>query len=96
MVFHIKTGGPCYVSDFYREIPLPCTKGEWEAQSEEQWRTERTAAIAARKDGFKTFGDLIDAQTNGGEDQQKQAGLEIWIAGIDNLGMLLNLAVHLI
>jgi hypothetical protein len=100
LVYHVRTGSPCFPSDFFREIQLPCTKTEWEAKTESQWRIEyENAATRTRVAGFgtalETFGDLIDAHqySPGGRLSKK---LDIWNAEIDHLGMSLNLAVNVV
>jgi len=72
---------------------------EWEAKTEAQWRTEYQNAVSARNashgGALKTFGDLIDAhQRVPGVERDER--LDVWNAGIDHLGMLLNLAVYMI
>ncbi len=89
------------MSDHFREIPLPCTKIEWEARTEAKWRFERANAAKRRGVGVSySFGDLIDAHQQcskgGGASESEREKLDIWNAGIDGLGMLLNLAVHLV
>lgn len=89
-VFQVRSGMPCFVSDNFRWIPLPCTKAEWEAKTEVSWRAEYHAANSL-KNGVQTFGDLIDAYQN-----QDFSRLDLWNASIDHLGMTLNLAVHIL
>jgi hypothetical protein len=94
LVFHIRTGKPCFVSEHYREILLPCTKAEWEAKTEVQWRKEHDNAAARGTAVLHTFGDLIDAHRclTGARESSDKLGM--WNATIDHLGMVLNLAVH--
>ncbi|KAE9365144.1 hypothetical protein N431DRAFT_353379, partial [Stipitochalara longipes BDJ] len=96
LVFHLRTGVPCFVSDHFREMPLPCTKTEWEAKTESQWRIEHENAMARSKSSYlSTFGDLIDAHRHKVKGPESES-LDVWNAGIDHLGVLLNLAVHLV
>jgi hypothetical protein len=94
LVFQIRTGKPCFIADHFRELLLPCTKTEWEAKTESQWRKEHDNA-AGSTTALHTFGDLIDAHRRllG---VQMSDGLGMWNAGIDHLGMVLNLAVHMV
>lgn len=94
LVFHTKIGR-CFVSDHYREIVLPSRKNEWEAKTEEQWRQEFDKAAANNVSTVHTFGALMDADRDlKGEPTSEK--LDIWNAGIDHLGMALNLAVQLV
>ena len=76
-------------------MPLPCTKTEWEARTEAQWRVEYENAMTSKGAALITFGDLIDAHKRSRSGRNSE-GLDIWNAGIDHLGVLLNLAVHLV
>jgi len=69
---------------------------EWEAKTEAQWRKEHeNAAARSNSTSLHTLGDLIDAQKHSSRDRLSE-GLDIWNAGLDHLGVLLNLAVHLV
>ena len=95
-IFHIRTGNFCFVSEHFRELFLPCTKAEWEAKTEGQWRKEHNAAASAKgANGLHRLGDLIDAnpRTPGTRMSDK---LDVWNAGIDHLGMTLNLTVSML
>lgn len=100
LVFDIRNGRPCFVSDHFREILLPCTKSEWEAKTEAQWRKEYDFAAGNTRSAnntitLRTFGDLIDAHQRlpGGQVSER---LDRWNADIDHLGMALNLAVRVV
>lgn len=97
LVYHIRTETPCTVANFTRQVPLPCTKTEWEAQTEEDWRREYSKARnVPGATSLLTFGDLIDAhKCSLAERPNKVRELEAWNAGLDNLGMLLNVAVYM-
>ncbi|KAN0089203.1 hypothetical protein V8E51_019463 [Hyaloscypha variabilis] len=96
LVFHLRTGVPCFISDHFREMPLPCKKTEWEANTKAQWRIEHENASArSRSTALRTFGELIDAHQSTPRGRNSE-GLDAWNAGIDHLGVLLNLAVHLV
>ncbi len=88
------------MSDNFREILLPCTKTEWEAKSESQWRTEYNNAAANYRSAsssaaLHTFGDLIDAHQRLPGVRMSER-LNMWNAGIDSLGMALNIAVYMV
>lgn len=100
VVYQIRSGVPgvpCRVADFPEGMPLPCTKTEWEAQTEENWRREYYKARNSQSaTSMQTFGDLADAHRGSPADRlAKATQLEAWNAGIDNLGVILNLAVYL-
>lgn len=78
------------MAEHFREIPLPCNKTEWEAKAEHQWRIEHENS-AARGLNLRTFGDLVDAHND-----RSLGNLDVWNAGIDHMGVLLNLAVQLV
>lgn len=78
-------------------MPLPCTKTEWEAHTEADWKREyykvRNSEATAC---MQTFGDLVDAHRGSPAERiAKAKQLEAWNAGIDNLGVLLNFAVYM-
>ncbi|KUJ11709.1 uncharacterized protein LY89DRAFT_594761 [Mollisia scopiformis] len=95
LVFHIRTGKPCFLTDHYREILLPCTKSEWEAKTEGEWKKENEIAAASNGTALQTFGDLIDAHRHLPGSQMFDK-LARWNAGVDNLGVMLNLAVRMV
>ncbi|QGA13108.1 hypothetical protein EYB26_000753 [Talaromyces marneffei] len=100
VVYQIRSGVPgvpCRVADSTEGMPLPCTKTEWEAQTEEDWRREYYKARSSQSTAsIQTFGDLANASRGSpAERHAKATQLEAWNAGIDNLGVLLNLAVYM-
>ncbi|TVY47503.1 hypothetical protein LOCC1_G002248 [Lachnellula occidentalis] len=99
LVFHTRTGNFCIISEHFREIFLPCTKAEWEAKTEAHWRKEHNVAASARgtssATGLHRLGDLIDAHTRTPGTRVSDK-LDVWNAGIDHLGMTLNLAVSML
>ncbi|PCH05510.1 Hypothetical protein PENO1_007540 [Penicillium occitanis (nom. inval.)] len=100
VVYQIRSGVPgvpCRVADSTDGMPLPCTKTEWEAQTEEDWRREYYKARNSQSTAsIQTFGDLANAYRGLPADRAAKATqLEAWNAGIDNLGVLLNLAVYM-
>jgi hypothetical protein len=97
MVFYIRTEVRCKITEVTRFVPLPCTKTEWEARTEEDWRREYTKARNAQTvTSLQVFGDLVDAhRCSPAERLLKAKELEAWNAGIDNLGVLLNVAVYM-
>ena len=95
LICHARTGKPCYPCDHFRELSLPCTKAEWEAKTEEQWKIERANAKAKSTSSLRKFGDLIDAEQHFRGSIASEALAE-WNTGIDHLGMVLNLAAHMV
>ena len=86
-----KTGQICDASQSYRVIQLPCTKAVWQASTQSAWEAEYEASRSSQACGFATLGDLIDAQRSFHMPSVARK-LDIWNAGVDNLGALLNLA----
>lgn len=100
VVYQIRSGVPgvpCRVAGSTEGMPLPCTKTEWEAQTEEDWRREYYKARNSQSTAsIQTFGDLANAYKGLPADRAAKATqLEAWNAGIDNLGVLINLAVYM-
>ncbi|QKX57612.1 uncharacterized protein TRUGW13939_04730 [Talaromyces rugulosus] len=90
LVFCIQSNLPCLFAVTLQDKPLPSSKTEWEAQNESQWRTEHMLA-EVRRSQLSLFIDLFDAhRTN------NATKLNIWNAGIDNLGMLLNFSANML
>ncbi|RDW74921.1 hypothetical protein BP6252_06063 [Coleophoma cylindrospora] len=89
-VICVKTGISCDPSLSYRNIPLPSLKSLWEAPTHSAWESEYGASHMLQASGLANLGDLIDAQQSGHLPLNAQK-LDIWNAGIDNLGSLLNL-----
>jgi hypothetical protein len=90
LVFCIQSNLPCLFAVTLQDKPLPSSKTEWEAQNESQWRTEHMLA-EVRRSQLSQFIDLFDAhRTN------DAAKLNIWNAGVDNLGMLLNFSANML
>ncbi|KAH8694290.1 hypothetical protein BGW36DRAFT_384678 [Talaromyces proteolyticus] len=90
LVFCVQAGIPCHMTSAFREMALPSTKTEWEASNETQWQAEYKSA-EARRSQLSRFADLLSAYEIG-----DIAKLNSWNAGIDNLGILLNLALHVV
>ena len=86
----VKNGNVWDASQGYRCLPLPSPKTVWEARTQSIWEAEYEACRCARTNGLVTLGDLIDAQQSAYTPYNARK-LDIWNAGVDNLGCLLNL-----
>ncbi|KAL7930690.1 hypothetical protein V8C35DRAFT_311967 [Trichoderma chlorosporum] len=78
----------CSITDNFRMLALPSPKTQWEARSETAW----AQAMEAGHPNVSTIGHLLDAHrapTNL-EDTER---LDYWYARVDNLGMLLSIAM---
>jgi hypothetical protein len=91
----VRTGIPCDATEGFRDLPLPCPKALWEAQSRDAWASEYGAVYCDKEPRLSRFGDLVDAHSKYG-DASAMKMIDKWNAGIDNLGSLLNLAVFLV
>lgn len=69
-------------------LPLPSPKAQWEARSETAW----AQALEAGRPNVSTIGHLLDAHqaSNHLGDTER---LDYWYARVDNLGMLLSIAM---
>lgn len=74
---------------------MPCSKMEWESNIEDDWEREHKHNSMASNTAMCTLGDLVEAHRQP-PDAQSFKKLSTWNAGIDNLGMLLNVAVRLV
>lgn len=86
----VKNGYTCDTSKSYRHLPLPCPKSLWEAPTHSAWESEYEASHSSQMSGLGTLGDLIDIQQSDNTPSNARK-LDIWNAGVDNLGSLLNL-----
>ena len=86
----VKAGVPCDPTESYRSIPLPAPKSLWEASTQEAWELEYDASRMLQLSGLVTLGDLIDLQ-RAEYTPANARKLDVWNAGIDNLGALVNL-----
>lgn len=89
-VICIKTGLNLDPSQSYRSIPLPSIKCLWEAPTQSAWESEYEASRILQTNGLDTLGDLLDAQKLRHLPRNARK-LDVWNAGVDNLGSLLNL-----
>jgi hypothetical protein len=94
-VICVKTGITLDPSESYRFIPLPSLKSLWEAPSHYVWEKEYEASHTLQTSGLATLGDLIDAHKSGYSQRNAQK-LDVWNAGVDNLGSLLNLVGNMV
>ncbi|KAL6812491.1 hypothetical protein J3E69DRAFT_123496 [Trichoderma sp. SZMC 28015] len=74
-------------------LPLVSNKSLWEARSRQEWETERALQDACYP--MTTFAELIEAKRRSNELFYKRR-LETWDAGVDKMGMLINIATDLI
>ncbi|KAL7786457.1 hypothetical protein V8C43DRAFT_289921 [Trichoderma afarasin] len=81
----------CTITDNFRMLPLPAPKAQWEAQSEIAW----AQALEAGHPNMSTIGHLLDAHQLPSDPGNMQR-LDYWYARVDNLGMLLNIAICII
>ena len=86
----VKNGNVWDASQSYRSLPLPSPKSLWEAPTQSAWESEHEAWRNFQTSGLVTLGDLIDAQQSDYTPSNARR-LDIWNAGVDNLGCLLNL-----
>lgn len=81
----------CTITDNFRMLPLPAPKAQWEAQSEIAW----AQVLEAGHPNMSTIGHLLDAHQLS-SDPGNVERLDYWYARVDNLGMLLNIAISII
>lgn len=86
----VKRGVPCDPSESYRNVPLPGPKSLWEASTPSCWEMEYEASRMLHFSGLVTLGDLVDLQRSEYTPSNARK-LDMWNAGVDNLGSLLNL-----
>ncbi|KAL7934393.1 hypothetical protein V8C35DRAFT_41320 [Trichoderma chlorosporum] len=73
-------------------LPLVSNKSLWEARSREEWETEKALHDASYP--MTTFDELVEAKRRSHEPFYRRR-LETWDAGVDKLGMLINIATDL-
>ncbi|EXJ79568.1 hypothetical protein A1O3_07847 [Capronia epimyces CBS 606.96] len=86
----VKNGVSCDASQSYRSLPLPSSKSLWEAPTQSAWEAEYKGSRIFHHSGMVTLGDLLDVQQAPYMPSNIRK-LDLWNAGIDNLGSLLNL-----
>ncbi|KAL7903767.1 hypothetical protein GGI35DRAFT_465288 [Trichoderma velutinum] len=74
-------------------LPLVSNKSLWEARSRQQWEHEKALQDASYP--MTTFAELIEAKRRS-KDLFYKKRLETWDAGVDKMGMLINIATDLI
>ncbi|KAL7910420.1 hypothetical protein GGI35DRAFT_366288 [Trichoderma velutinum] len=74
-------------------LPLVSNKSLWEARSREEWETEKALQDASYP--MTSFAELIEAKRRSTELFYRRR-LETWDAGVDKMGMLINIATDLI
>ncbi|WYZ41113.1 hypothetical protein EsH8_V_000008 [Colletotrichum jinshuiense] len=92
-VASVKIGISCVVLETWKELPLPCHKAQWAATTRESWEEETYALRNHRKRGPNPpcFEGLLRCHQNAGEAKNAER-LDVWNAGADSIGNLLNLA----
>lgn len=86
----VRTGTPCETTQRFRALPLPSHKSLWEASTHSAWQSEYDALSTMHSRGLSRLGDLIDAHERAG-DIANARRLDVWNAGADGLGILLNM-----
>ncbi|RVX70531.1 hypothetical protein B0A52_05182 [Exophiala mesophila] len=86
----VKNGRALDSSHSYRSLMLPCPKSLWEAKTQSSWEAELQACRVLKTSALVTLGDLVDAQKSD-YTPTNALNLDMWNAGTDNLGTLLNL-----
>lgn len=74
-------------------LPLVSNKTLWEARTLTEWETEK--ALYDTSYPMSTFDQLVEAKRRSHEPFY-QRKLETWDAGVDKMGMLMNIAIDLI
>ncbi|KAF0325421.1 hypothetical protein GQ607_007455 [Colletotrichum asianum] len=93
----VRMGMPCGILDAWHNLRLPCHQSQWTANTSDEWK-EETEALSSMRNLDKrpvTFGDLYELN-KGANHQAVIDRLDVWNAGVDNLGVLLNVAVNMI
>ena len=68
------------------------SKTVWEARSRDEWETEK--AFYDISSPMTTFGELVTAKQQPG-DALNARKIDTWEAGVDKLGIMMNIAVGL-
>jgi hypothetical protein len=78
----------------FQSIPLCCNKTLWEANSQIAWDEEYAFTLGNLKENhLRCVGDLFHMQDVGtNREPRNVSALCDWNAGLDGLGMLLNIA----
>ncbi|KAL0943087.1 C6 finger domain [Colletotrichum truncatum] len=93
----VKVGIDCSVLEVWDTLRLPCHKAQWAATTLEDWKEETDALqyLHSRGKPPTNFAELyqLSRGTNGmaGSDR-----LDSWNAGVDNIGVLLNVVVNML
>jgi hypothetical protein len=74
-------------------LPLVSNKTLWEARSLAEWETEKALYDASYP--MTTFDELVEAKRRSTQPLYRRK-LETWDAGVDKIGILLNIATELI
>jgi hypothetical protein len=87
----VPTSPSCRTLD---EIPLPCTKGLWEATTKTEWETKYRSLLSSRKSSeIPKIGDLRAAQDSESALLEKSLvdDLHFWSSNADSFGGLIML-----
>ena len=77
------------------EVPLPCSRGMWEATTCSSWETEYRIYLATRnRRKILLYADLVDALhlERNGMSKSLIGELDNWCANLDGLGTLVLMA----
>lgn len=84
--------GACSNLDKVFCLPLSSTKTLWEARSREEWLVETTLDYSGYP--LQTFGELFEVYKQSDIESYAQR-LDSWQAGLDKLGVMMNIAIEL-
>lgn len=76
-------------------VPLASAKSVWEAKTQEEWARAYASTDMGCIGGCSIFRDLSQANQEP-EDPINERRLETWNSGVDNFGMLMNIAALII
>jgi hypothetical protein len=78
-------------------MPLPANKTIWEAEDEEDWKTEFDVCLREREIyGVSTEGRLVKLQQTISGMKTTEASWEKWLAGMDSFGSIVMTAASLL
>lgn len=93
-VFSLKASrAHCAGFDNFSHLALTSAKTAWEARTLGEWEAEKSFHDVSSP--MATFGELIVAKRQSADPVHSRK-LETWEAGVDKLGMMMNIAVELV
>jgi hypothetical protein len=75
--------------------PLPSAKSVWEAKTEEEWARAYASTDMGCIGAFSILNDLAQANQET-DDPDNERRMEMWNSGVDNFGMLMNIAAPIL